>query len=265
MDTERILSLTDESDAPEKLEALYREESGTFAEALPAALNQRPESILLRAWAARLAPRAEAIADKLELWLMVLFSILAGLAVKLPEIIPAVGDEYYFRSLVLGPIGAFIAYLLHTRNWPKNATCVVGGAFALIVLLLNLLPVKGDVFGLVLLHSTLVLWCVAAIAFAGQAKPSVEVRRAWVRFFGELVVFSGLLMLGGAILLAMTGGLFSLLDVSQEWILTWMLPMGVAAIPVVAAWAVVRRGGGGRVMPLLAHIFVPLERPVCWG
>ncbi|MBU1247649.1 MAG: hypothetical protein KKB70_03035 [Proteobacteria bacterium] len=255
---ERILSLVDDPEAPEQLETLYREEAGAFAEALPAALAKRPESMLLRAWSARLAPAVAEPSHYLELWLVVAFALLAGFFVKLPDIFP-ISDEFYARSISFGPLGALIFYLLQVNDWPRVASWAVGAAFGLTALYMNLIPESwSDTYFLILLHGPLFLWCVAAVAFAGVVRPTVATRRAWVRFFGELVVFSGLLMLGGGVLLVLTAGLFELLDAPLEWIYRWMLPMGAAAIPVVSAWAVKRREAGGRIMPLLARIFAPL-------
>ncbi len=259
MDARHLLDMDQDADAPEKLEALFREDPSSFAEHLSAAIAQRPGSILLRAWSARFAPQEASENDKLELWLVVIFALLAGVFVKLPDIFPIAEFEFYERNLFLGPLGALTLYLLHTRGWPRKATLAVCVVFGLTALYLNLLPeIESDSTVLVLAHGPLFLWCVAAAAFAGEIMPGVELRRAWVRFFGELVVFSGLLMLGGGILLALTAGLFDLLNVPIDWVFEWMSPMGMAAISVVAAWAVKRRDAGGRVMPLLARIFAPL-------
>jgi hypothetical protein len=110
---------------------------------------------------------------------------------------------------------------------------------------------------LAFLHGPLLLWCVAGLAFA-QGRPTVRHGRDYIRFFGEVIVFSGLLLLGGGVLVLLTYGLFELLNVPAEWVYEWMVPIGWSAIPVASAAAVLNRGRESRIMPLLARIFAPL-------
>ncbi|MGE4506104.1 MAG: hypothetical protein AB7D51_12215 [Desulfovibrionaceae bacterium] len=259
MEHNPILELEGDAEAPEKLEALYRSDAEGFSEHLPGALALRPGSLLLRAWAARLAPARSTGGSRLELWFMIALALLSGLFIKLPDILPRITEEFYPRNTALGPLGALAVYLLHARGWPRRASAAVLAMLGALALYLNLLPdIDADQAILALVHAPFVLWCVAALAFAGEVRPGVEARRGWIRFFGELVVFSGLLSLGGAVLLYLTHKLFGLFGGYQDWIIEWMLPMGATAIPVVAAWAVLRGSAGGRVMPLLARIFAPL-------
>ncbi|WP_022660749.1 hypothetical protein [Paucidesulfovibrio longus] len=282
---ETLTTLLGEPDAPEALERLYRADPAAFASALPSALAARPDSPLLRAWRARLAPDAEGVyllgkpprreaegraqatrpGSLGEVWLVVGLGLLAGLFVKLPEMASGSSwaffseDWFYPRNILLGPLGAMFLYLLHLRGWKRPGSWIAIGLFAIPALWLNALPdTHADATVLACLHAPLLLWCLTCAAYAGGSWPSAEQRREYVRFFGEVVVFSGLLLLGGGVLLGLTLGLFELLGVPVSWIWEWMMPLGAAAIPVAAAWAVTRHDGGARIMPLLARIFAPL-------
>jgi hypothetical protein len=168
-------------------------------------------------------------------------------------------DWFYPRNILLGPLAAMFLYLLHLRGWKRPESWIAVGLFAVPALWLNFLSdTHADTTVLACLHAPLLLWCLGCAAFAGGGWPSAEQRREYVRFFGEVVVFSGLLLLGGGVLLGLTLGLFELLGVPVSWVWEWMMPLGAAAIPVAAAWAVTRHDGGARIMPLLARIFAPL-------
>ncbi|MGE4290878.1 MAG: hypothetical protein AB7E32_01595 [Desulfovibrio sp.] len=286
-----ILAQLTQPNAPEALERLYRSDRAGFAWALSEALAARPDSELLRAWTARLAADAAEAADRAapgvswaspgtgmsvaaghhsptarrEIWLVVVLALLAGLFIKLPGIFPDSSltffreDWFYPRNIVPGPLGALFLYLLYARGWKHPGSWLALGLFAVPALWLNFLSdTRADATLLACLHGPLLLWCLLSAAWAGGGWPDVEQRRTYIRFFGELLVFSVLLLLGGGVLLLLTQGLFELLNVPTRWIWEWMLPMGGAAIPVVAGWAVLRHGGGMRIMPLLARIFAPL-------
>lgn len=322
---QEMVDIVDGPDAPEALERLYRSDRAAFAEALPGALAAKPDSALLRAWAARLVPDGDtggvdsgvdsgaagsagvsasvnmaaasqsanaaaadlpsgktadktagiplinAAADHREIALVIVLGLLAGLFIKLPGFFPDSTlsffqeDWFYPRNGSLGPLAAVLLYLLHVTGWKRPWCWSAIGFFVVVAVWLNLLPdAHRDPVMLAMLHGPLLLWCLCCVAFAG-GWPDVEQRTEYLRFFGELVIFSGLLLLGGAGLLALTAGLFDLLDVPMRWIWEWMMPLGGAAIPVVAARAVLRHNGGVRIMPLLTRIFAPLFLIVLMG
>lgn len=279
--SESIAELLARAEAPEELERLFRADRESFTRALPGALAERPDALLLRAWAARLAPEAPESAEEIarkrgaarrELWLVVLLGLLAGLFVKLPDLGKAthwffLTEEWFnLRNIALGPLGALLVYLLRARGW-KPGWWKVLGLFALLALYLNLLPLPtwSDPLKLVCLYAPLLIWCLLCAAFAGGGWPGLEQRRQWVRFFGEEMIFSALLALGGAVLIGLSAGLFDLLKVRSNWIFDWMLPMGAAAIPVAAARVVLRGDRAARIMPLLTRIFAPLLLVVLLG
>lgn len=258
----RLLRMLEQEDAPEALEALYRSDRTGFAAALPLARGREPGNGLLRAWTARLTPEPGLPLSRIVL--VVVLGLLAGLFIKLPDLFGG-GETLFFseswfypRNLSLGPLGAVLAYLWLRGEWKRPEAWIAPGLLVLVGVFLNLLPdTNADTSVLAFLHGPLLLWCVAGLAFA-QGRPTVRHGRDYIRFFGEVIVFSGLLLLGGGVLVLLTYGLFELLNVPAEWVYEWMVPIGWSAIPVASAAAVLNRGRESRIMPLLARIFAPL-------
>lgn len=256
------LSAMASEDAPEVLEALYRSDRSGFVSVLPQLLAERPGDVLLRAWNARLTPEAGITMGHVVL--VTILGVLAGLFIKLPGLFGGAETGFfaeswfYPRNLSLGPLGAVLLYFWLRGEWKRPVTWLAPGLLLLVGVFLNMLPdTDADSSTLAFLHGPLLLWCAVGLAFA-QGRFTVAWCKEYIRFFGEVVVFSGLLFLGGGVLVLLTYGLFELLNAPAEWVYEWMAPMGWSAIPVVAAAAVLNRDRDSRIMPILARIFVPL-------
>jgi hypothetical protein len=104
------------------------------------------------------------------------------------------------------------------------------------------------------------MWLVVGLAFAGRDWKSLPVGMDFLRFSGELFIYVVLFALGGGVLTGLTIQLFHLIGVDIErGYVTWVLVMGAAAAPVVAAYLTEKkRGLADSFAPVLSLIFTPL-------
>jgi hypothetical protein len=85
-------------------------------------------------------------------------------------------------------------------------------------------------------------------------------RLDFVRFAGEVFIYSVLIGLGGGVLIAVSVGVFQFVDINIEtFIVNWVVMFGGGALLVVAAFLVERKMGRiESIAPVLARIFTPL-------
>ncbi|QJB57277.1 hypothetical protein [Pseudodesulfovibrio sp. zrk46] len=246
---------------PEKLEALYRQNSKRFSKAYKDVLDTNPDSILLRAWEARLnysestSPRLTTI----DLIVMLLLCIAAGTLLKIPEWTTIKDAEFFPRFVALIPMGAMFLYTMHLRQWPRVVTSAGIGVIASLIVVMSITPSDwDDVFQLASLNLPFLLWTLYGAARMNKEWRSTNARIEFIRFSGELIIHSGLFFIGGAVLLLLTSGLFELLNIRTQWVFEYPAIYGLASIPLVAAWATDTYSAARKLVPLLARIFSPL-------
>lgn len=254
------------------MELLYRNNPKQFLRDFPAAFAQRSDSVVLQAWRERLfyeeaeralPPVAAAQWRPFDVWLTILLSLIAGTLAKLPDILSLSNPErFYERGLAAIVIGAMMVYFMiqRCRRW-KVASLL----FALLlgsVLFLNLLPAqaRSQSIELACMHMPLFLWTLLGIAYLGGAWRDMEGRVRFLRYNGELLIYTTALLLGGGVLSGLTLGLFSLIDVNiEKWYFAHVVIYGAVAAPLVATMLVDRVVGNRlKIAPLLAKVFTPL-------
>ncbi len=248
-------------DEPEVLENIYRQHPKAFESSYPAVLENHPESILLRAWKARLE-YAKTPAHRLsirDLSVMLLLCISAGSLLKIPQWTHIEEFDFYPRYFALIPFFAMFLFTMHIRNWPKRISImgfVISAAFAAGIFIIP--DQWKDVYDLACFNFPFLLWTCYGSGRLGSRWYSSEARIEFLRFTGEIIIHSGLFIIGGAILLLLTNGLFDLLNLPSKWIIDYMAVYGLASIPLVAAWATDTHSAARRMVPLLAQIFSPM-------
>ena len=139
---------------------------------------------------------------------------------------------------------------------------VIAAVFVAVALVVNLYPFDGQdsTFLLSVVAVPVLLWLVMGVAHAGGAWRSSEKRMEFIRFTGEWIIYYGLIAVGGAILVGLTGAAFSTIDIDVFGFLArWVIPCGAMGATVVAAYLVeTRKGVIENVAPVLTRVFTPL-------
>jgi hypothetical protein len=259
-------------DRPERLEARYREEPAAFAAALQRAHAERPDSLVLEVWRQRLFFRAPEDAHRAEvpsLLFVVGLSMALGLLVKLPDYSSIPESWWYPRFAVSLVVLALIAYFLRKQGARALRPWVLGSA-ALAFAYAGFLPpwpassdesdAWSDSVVMALIHLPLLTVSLAGVAFAGRDWRSLEPRMEFLRYGGELIVLSTLILLGGMVLTGITMALFGLIEVDiGDWYMRWIVVLGTCAAPVVGTY-LYEAVFGGRIAlaKMLAQVFSPL-------
>lgn len=258
MRTEEIIR--ESIDHPENLEQIYRKNPEKFKQQYQKAFAGNEDSILFRAWQARLGftPTKSASLSTSDLAVMLLFCFLTGSALKIFEWTDY--DSFYLMSWLVSliPLCGMFLFTMHMRNWPKPITKIGLGSCFAIGLLMFILPERwDDTHTLASLNLPFLLWSLYGFSRIGVRNVSSEQRIEYLRFSGEWIIHAGLLFLGGGVLLILASELLALLNIGSS-ILEDIAIYGLASIPLVAAWATDTYSAARRLVPLLARIFSPL-------
>jgi len=224
--------------------------------------------VVLQVWQQRLFYQESLIASPGEVFpspraewgVIILLALAAGTIAKLPQFVGFPNEDFFYsRNIPFVIWPALSAYLLWRNRQPGRLWLMMGLLFVMAAAFINLLPERkhSDTLLLSCLHLPVVLWCVTGLTFAGGTRSS-QWRWQYLKFNGEWVVYTGLLLIGGMILTALTMGLFKLINMDIEgWYGRYVVVYGAAATPIVGAYAA-HVQTRMRITPVVAKIFSPL-------
>ncbi len=184
----------------------------------------------------------------------------------------ALSEEAFARNAA--PI--FLPFLTTYFAWRRQLSLPLAAAtlipFAIAAVVLNTYPFDpgatteagtadpGATAIIAILHAPIALWLVVGVAYVGGEWRSDRRRMDFVRFTGECFIYFALIALGGGVLIALTVGTFTALDLDVEWLIQdWVLPFGVPGAAIVAAWLVeAKQNVVENIAPVLTRVFTPI-------
>lgn len=257
---QRIL---DNSSNPIELEKLYRENKSEFTKSL-FELPADTDSELLEFWKIRLTPETESKSfDMTDLLLVMIFSLFSGLLVKLPELFSQIkSDDFYARDLAIIVFNGVIMYTFwKNKVYNSIRILIYGGIITALLLFVNLLPYsKSDSVELAFIHTPLFLWCLFGLVYTGFSFRNTAGRIEFIRFNGEFLIMTGLILIAGGALTGITLGLFSAIKMNIErFYLEYVVVIGAVAAPIVSFYLIrLYPNLTSKVAPVIARVFTPL-------
>lgn len=251
-------------DNPSQLEKLYRADKGSFKRAFNSLYPEMRDNNLLGFWNARLNLVKDDIAwgTGKDLVFVIFTSLLAGFIAKLPDILQINEEFFYTRN------AGFLLFPFLTAwfAW-KNNVSIGKILFITIVTLgslifINTLPdaQTSDTLILSCIHVLVILWYLPGIAFVGNVPDSAAKRLDYLKYNGDLVVMTTLIMIAAGILSGVTVGLFSLIGINiEQFYFKYVVISGLPAAPILATYLIQTNPQlVGKVSPVIARIFSPL-------
>ena len=256
-------------DQPEQLEKLYRTDRKRFEKAFFAIYPTIESHHTADFWRARLAydhqgePNRQFM--KSDLLFLLLACLLAGILIKIPQLIGFDPDltDYYMKNggiiLFLG-LSAF-AFLTKDKLRPKQLLLSLP-VFALSALYINLLPggEESDSVVLAYIHLPLLMWCLYGLVYVGFDTGKLMKRIDYIRYNGDLAILTAIILIAGGMLTAITIGLFSAIELNiEQFYMENIAIVGVVSAPIVATY-IIRTFPAitNKIAPIIASIFSPL-------
>ena len=258
MTTGRIHQLLDD---PEELEALYRQDPGAFARALKEASRTAPDSLVVRAWRARLGSQKpdDGAAKRRALATAVGVALICGAFLRIPALF--LGEDWYYPRFAPSAVMLALSAYFWIGNTQDRRRLGAGLGLALAsAVYVSLLPGYTDSVVMALIHLPIVFWVFLGLVFMGDSWHETESRILFVRYNGELVVLASLVALGGIVFSGVTVALFEMVsDNVEELYFENAVILGGAAVPLVGTYlydSVFNRRTG--IPAVLARVFAPL-------
>jgi len=247
---------------PEKLEALYRQHPAQFKQAFQELYPELQSEIVAQVWHERLGGSSESASwGSKKDW--ILLAVLAGLAggfMQLPDWFSISHDFYFPRNLsffVIPSIGIYFASK-QAFSWGKLGLPIA--AFIFSALYLDFLPEPmSDTLVLTCIHVPILLWILVGSLYPSRSDLSTS-RIAFLRFHGDLLVMSAVILLAGGLFSALTVNLFSLIDMPIEKFYTrYFVLSALPSVPLLATFLVTENPNlVNKISPVIARIFTPI-------
>src|SRR5258705_2680878 len=207
-------------DNPRQLEKLYRDNKTAFKTEFNLLYPELTGNKLADYWNERLNYESPEISwgSNKELTFVIIASLLAGVIAKLPALFNINDELFYQRNagFIIFPI--LTAYFIWRKSLSIKKIVFAGVAFLIALIFINLLPAddKSDTFILSCIHLPLFLWAVFGFSYVGDNIRSYHTRLDFLRYNGDLVIMTTLILIAGGILTAITIGLFHVIGFNIE-------------------------------------------------
>lgn len=249
---------------PKQLEKLYRTNKGPFKRAFSTLYPELKGNTLADFWNERLSYETEEInwGSKKDLIFLILASLLAGFIAKLPHIFNINEEFFYPRNIGFIVFPMLSAYFVRKNQLTPDKIIWVVVPMLIGLLFINLLPdaKQSDTLVLSCIHMVLFLWAILGFTFVGETNKNAEKRLSYLKYNGDLIVMTTLILIAGALMTAITIGLFGLIGFKiEELYFKYVGIFGLSAAPIVGTYLTQTNPQlVGKVSPVIAKIFSPL-------
>jgi len=251
-------------DNPRQLEKLYREDASSFKKEFNHIYPGHQENSSLSFWYERLnfENEKQSIGSKNDIVIVIAFAFIAGLIANIPNLTGIDKERFLYRNISFIVFPVLSAYFIWKQKLTFKQYFFPLMAFIIAAIYINLLPTNKDSSSIMLafIHMPIFLWTIFGYSFLGENIKSSQSRIGFLRYNGDLLVMSGILLLSTILFSAITVNLFNLIVINIEIfyfqnIMIW----GIAAIPIVATYLIQTNAQLiNRVSPIIAKIFTPL-------
>lgn len=249
---------------PGQLEKLYRTDKHAFKREFKSLYPQLTGSLLAHFWNERLnynGGQSERDIRK-EITFAVIASLVAGLIAKLPALLSFNEEFFYQRNAGFIVFPLLTVYFAWKNQLSARRISFAAGTILAGMIFINFLPEakKSDTLILSCIHLPIFLWFVLGFAFVAGKGSDRGKRLDFLKYNGDLVVMTALILIAGGILTGVTLGLFSLIGLHiEKFYFENVGIIGLAAAPI-AGTCLIRTNPNlvGKVSPVIAKIFSPL-------
>lgn len=199
---------------------------------------------------------------KYELICIGLAVLIAGFIAKIPQFQGVREDLFYERNVGFIFFPLLMIYFIWKKEhkWTNSIAPILLIIFA--AAYINSLPIDpiSQTNQLAFFHLPIMIWIVLGYIFLGSKLTSFKKGVQYIRFTGDLMVMSLVILLSGFLFMAMTMGLFKLIGIDTAYIVQYyILVWGLPAIPIIATYIVQNNPQVvNKISPLIAKIFTPM-------
>lgn len=251
-------------DHPESLEELFRSNEMEFRKVFDAVYPEIKVHPIAQCWNARLNFKLPSTATRFgkQPWVILFLCLFSGCIAKLPDVLGWDADAFFQRNLAFVVFPALMAYWSVQRKTTWTTKFIAAAICMVCAVFINALSPNDltDSVVLACIHLPVVLWFLWGMLFSVRDRKLSDISIEFLKHNGELLVLSGLLLLTGGLITAVTLALFELIGVHAEtFYFRHIAVWGLASIPLVATYLIglypplVRQ-----ISPVIAQLITPL-------
>ena len=249
---------------PIQLEKLYRQDRNNFKRSFNELYPEIRQTSASGFWNQRLNFSGEEIGrvKRSDLIFIFVTALFAGFIAKVPGLFQINEEFFYPRNIGFIVFPFLTAYFSWKNKMSVQNILIATALSGCGLLFINLFPDRGETDTLILscIHLVLFLWSILGFAFVGGAANDTVKRLAFLKYNGDLIVMTTLILIAGGIMTGMTIGLFRLIGFQiEEFYFQHVVIFGLPAAPIVGTYLTQNNPQlVGRVSPVIAGIFSPL-------
>jgi len=208
---------------------------------------------------------SNAVVRNNDLLILIVVCLISGFLIKLPQLIGGVSPEFHFYEKDAGLIlffGLSLYVFLTNKRLVTKHMLVSLAIFALSAVYINLLPAttESHSINLAYLHLPLFLWCLYGLIYIDFDTKDLKKRMDYLKYNGNIAILSAIILIAGAMLTAVTLGLFSAIDMNIETFYgDYVVVLGLVSAPIVATYIIKTYPAvTQKIAPIIANLFTPL-------
>lgn len=254
---------------PEQLEILYRTDKKGFEKAFHEIESELDNSPFVEFWKLRLSKDSQkttgSVFNKQDLLYLLISCMTAGFLIQIPKIfnIDLASFPFYLKNTGLIIFFGLSLFIFLVRNIHDRYKIVVSGSsFLIAAVYINLLPndLTRDSINLAFVHLPLMIWCLYGVIFIDFSRTDKLKRMDYIKYNGDLAIFSALIVIAGGIISAITIGMFQTIGLNiAEFYEEYIILVGMVSIPIIAT-LIIRSYSfiTNKIAPIIANLFSPL-------
>lgn len=249
---------------PGQLEKIYRTNKLTFKKEFNKLYPQLKGNLPADFWHERLNYENDEISwgTRNELLFVITASLIAGLIAKFPAFFNINEEFFYPRNIGFIIFPCLSAYFAWKNKLSTTKIAGIAGAILIGLIFINSFPdlKKSDTLILSCIHLILFLWSILGFAYVGETRNNGDKRLGYLKYNGDLIVMTTLILIAGGIMTGVTIGLFTLIGINiREFYFTNIAVFGLPAAPIIGTYLTQTNPQlVGKVSPVIAKLFSPL-------
>ncbi|HEY1112592.1 MAG TPA: hypothetical protein VGE66_03495 [Chitinophagaceae bacterium] len=251
-------------DDPRELEKMYRTNKAPFRRAFSTLYPELRGNTLADFWNERLNYESDEInwGTGRELVLVIGAALVAGFIAKIPALFSINEEFFYPRNIGFIFLPLLTAYFAWKNKLEAKRMILISGVVLASLIYINVLPApaQSDTLVLACIHLPLLLWVLLGSAFVGNNLADYPKRLDFLKYNGDLVVMTTLIVIAGGIMTAITIGLFQLIGFNiEKFYFENVVVFGLPAAPILGTYLTqINPQLVGKVSPVIARLFSPL-------
>tara|TARA_B100000809_G_scaffold234229_1_gene251530 strand:+ start:441 stop:1694 length:1254 start_codon:yes stop_codon:yes gene_type:complete len=252
---------------PDKLEKIYQSNRISFKNEFLSLSSKIKDKKIYSYWKARLHYTSSgfSIGSRKELLVIFLCSLLAVIIANLPAIFSIDEEFFYTRNISFIVFSPLAIYFIWKKRTKIRKILIISIVIFSSIFYINFLPNhppnhESDTLILACLHLPVFLWTIFSLLFFGKKITNHKERLSFIKYNGDLVVISGLILLGGIIFSGITVGLFELINIDiEEFYFRYIVITGLASLPVIGTHVIDKNPNiVDKISPFIAKLFSPI-------